>query len=243
MKTKIKNYRVLAIIFIVLLVLNLIAGIFKPNAQTISFWQLMIILAVNVVLVAGLFLFVYKKGKKSAETVSVKTDTHTVVEGMKKVFKVVTAEGHLQEIFNYEENKKYFKIIPNVKRALVIVKAKVLIGYDFDKFVWKADEFQRKISIISFPEPEILSLETDYKYYNIENNIFNPIKPADINKIQDEGKKQLENAVNQSGLKEYAASQMQTVLTEIITAHNWEIDNTERIKLAPKQIENERRML
>lgn len=244
MKAKNEKSRVtLLTMVLILLALNILATIILPSITKISLWKLIEILAVNLALVGILFYFAYKRGKKSAETVPVEINADTVVEGMKKVFKIVTTEGQLQEIFNYEENKMYFKIIPNVKRALVVVKAKVLIGYDFEKFVWKASEPQKKITIISFPEPEIISLETDYKYYNIENNIFNPIKPEDINKIQYESKKQLENAVNQSGLKEYAASQMQTILTEIMTAYSWRIENTERIQIAPKQIDCERRML
>lgn len=76
---------------------------------------------------------------------------------MRKVFKIVCAEGQFHEIYNYEETKKLFKIIPSTK-ALVIVQAKVMIGYDFEKCVGK-DEQNQKIRIVSFPDPEILSVE------------------------------------------------------------------------------------
>lgn len=74
------------------------------------------------------------------------------------------------------------------QKALVIIKAKVLVGYDFEKLSWEIDELSRKLKIINFPEPEILSIEPDYKYYNMEENIFNLFSREDLSKIQQNGK-------------------------------------------------------
>lgn len=162
--------------------------------------------------------------------------SHTVVESMRKVFKIVCAEGQFHEIYNYEETKKLLKIIPSTKKALVIVQAKVMIGYDFEKCVWEKDEQNRKIKIVSFPEPEILSLEPEFKYYYFEEDLFNLISREDLHKIQEAGKKQVMEAALNSDLRKIAALQMQTMLTEVITANRWGIENPEKIKAIPSAV-------
>jgi hypothetical protein len=155
---------------------------------------------------------------------------------MRKVFKIVCAEGQFHEIYNYEETKKILKIIPSTKKALVIVQAKVMIGYDFEKCVWEKDEQNRKIKIVSFPEPEILSVEPEYKYYHFEEDIFNLISREDLHKIQEAGKKQVIEAALSSDLKKIASMQMKTMLTEVITANRWGLENSEKIQFIPSAL-------
>jgi hypothetical protein len=159
----------------------------------------------------------------------VKEDSHTVVESIRKVFKIVCAEGHFNELYNYEETKKLFGFIPSTKRALVIIQAKVLIGYDFQKCVWETDEANQKIKLVSFPEPEILSIEADYKYYNFDEGIFNLLNRNDLTHIQANGKKQVEIAAIKSHLPKIAADQMRTLLTEVVQSKNWQLEDTYKI--------------
>jgi len=179
----------------------------------------------------GLIVFLIVKLLSKKQTEITAESSHTVVESMRKVFKIVCAEGQFQEIYNYEQTKKLLKIIPSTKKALVIVKAKVLIGYDFEKCKWEIDEESKKLKIVSFPEPEILSLEPDFKYYYFEEDLFNFINRDDLDKIQIQGKKQVEQAALQSGLKRIAAEQMRTVLTEMVAANRWSISNPEMLTL------------
>lgn len=150
---------------------------------------------------------------------------------MRKVFKIVFAEGQFQEILNYKDSRKLLKFIPATKKALVIIRAKVLVGYNFEKCRWELDEESKTIKITYFPEPEILSIEPDFNYYQIEEDLFSVFNRYDLEKIQQEGKKQIENAALQSGLKQIAADQMQTVLTEVLTANQWRIENPEILTL------------
>ena len=75
-----------------------------------------------------------RKARNNSE--SIKTSSYTVIESIKRVFKIVVAEGQMNEIFNYENTKKLLKVIPSTKKALVIVRANVLIGYDVNKCKW-----------------------------------------------------------------------------------------------------------
>ena len=211
-----KNIKIFAWVFGAILVLFLMGYLystfFKP---TYGSGNVMGILLFGLVLGAVIAFLVFKLVSKSRSKATIAESSHTVVESMRKVFKIVCAEGQFHEIYNYEATKKLFKIIPSTKKALVIVQAKVLIGYDFEKCVWETDEENKKLKIISFPEPEILSMEPEYKYYYFEEDLFNFIKRDDLHEIQSRGKEQVRQAALNSGLRQIASEQMRTLLTEM----------------------------
>lgn len=214
-------------VFLMLLIGNLFSNssnrIYSPNTTS---------LLVIGLLLGALIMFLIVRLIAPKQNI-VRESSHTVVESMRKVFKIVFAEGHFNELYNYEQTKKLFGFIPSTKRALVIVEAKVLVGYDFEKCVWEMDEDNHKIKLISFPQPEILSIETDYKYYNFDENIFNLLGREDLTRIQNNGKKQVELAAKKSHLPKIAADQMRTMLTEVVHSKNWQLENTEKILDSP----------
>ena len=132
----------------------------QPNAMGSG--MMILVMLILGLLLGGTIAFL-ASGKLKAEPPVVRESSHTIAESMRKVFKIVSAEGHFQEIYNYEESSKLWKFIPQKKKALVIVQAKVLVGYDFEKLKWEIDEVNRKVKLTEFPAPEILSTETDYK--------------------------------------------------------------------------------
>ena len=180
-------------------------------------------------LVGAVLMFLISRVTASSKQAVVKEDSHTVVESMRKVFKVVFAEGHFNELYNFEETRKLLGFIPATKRALVIIEAKVLVGYDFEKCVWETDETTQTIRLVSFPEPEILSIEPDYKYYNFDEHIFNMLSRDDLTRIQANGKKQVELAAIKSHLPKIAAEQMRTLLTEVVQSKRWQLEDTYKI--------------
>lgn len=180
-------------------------------------------------MIGAVIMFLVSKVIGPKKESIVKEDSHTVVESIRKVFKIVFAEGHFNELYNFEETKKVFGFIPSTKRALVIIKAKVLVGYDFEKCIWETDEATQKIKLVSFPEPEILSIEPDYLYYNFDEGIFNLLGREDLTRIQANGKKQVEIAAIKSHLPKIAADQMRTILTEVVQSKNWQLEDTYKI--------------
>ena len=203
---------------------------FKPQISGGMGGNNVIILLLLGLFLGALFMFLLFKAAKAGKTkVTVTESTHTVVESMKKVFKIVCAEGYFSEIYDYKESKKYFSFIPAYKRALVVVKAKALIGFDFDKFVWETDEENQKVRLVSFPDPELLSIDTDYNYYSIEEEILYKFTTEDFKNIQTNAKKQIEEAALKSDLSKIAAEQMRTLLTEIIISKNWQLEGYDKL--------------
>lgn len=205
------------------------------QSESINSMMTLIMLLLGLVL-GGIIAFLVSN-KISAAPVVITESSHTIAESMRKVFKVVSAEGHFNEIYNYEETTKLFNFIPSKKKALVIVQAKVLVGYDFEKFQWEVDVQNRKVKLLNFPAPEILSTETDYKYYNIEEQFFNLFSKEDLAKIQQNGKRQVIEAAKKSHLPEVAAEQMRTLLTELLAGKNFFLENANAISESKNQIE------
>lgn len=187
------------------------------------------LLIIGLILGAVIMFLIGKLSRSGRKEIAVTENSHTVVESIRKVFKIVFAEGQFSELYNFEDTKKIFGFIPSTKRALVIIKAKVLVGYDFEKCVWETDETNHKIKLVSFPEPEILSIEPDYLYYNFDEGIFNLLGRQDLTRIQVNGKKQVEITAIKSHLPKIAADQMRTILTEVVQSKNWQLEDTYKI--------------
>ena len=208
-----------------ILLLYMFSGTSRPQGSSQNITGLLIF---GLLVGAALMFLVMKLVNNSKQKV-VKESSHTVVESMRKVFKIVFAEGHFNELYNFEETKKLFGFIPSTKRALVIIEAKVLVGYNFEKFIWELDETKKKIRLVSFPQPEIISIESDYKYYNFDESIFNLLGRDDLTRIQSNGKKQVEIAAMKSHLPKIAADQMRTMLAEVVQSKDWELENMHKI--------------
>ena len=204
--------------------------------QTESLNSMMTLLMLLLGLILGGIIAFLASKKMGSEPNVIRESSHTIAESMRKVFKVVSAEGHFNEIYNYEETTKLLKFIPSTKKALVIIQAKILVGYDFEKFRWEVDEENRKVRLLNFPPPEILSTETDYKYYNIEEQFFNLFSKDDLAKIQQNGKRQVIEAAKKSHLPEVAAEQMRMLLTELLNGKNFILENPAKISETKNQI-------
>lgn len=219
-------------IIIAAVILLLIAGFlyrtfFRPTyAGNGNILGILVFGLLTGIVIAWLLFQLWSMRKAQSGTVTV---SHTVVEGIKRVFKIVVAEGQLNEIYNYENTKKLLKFIPSTKKALVIVRAQVLIGYDIKKCIWEVDEENKVIHLLNFPKPEILSVDCDFNYYYFEDDLFNLIGRKDLQQIQSLAKEQVKKAALQSGLMKIAADQMKLLLEEVTAANQWAINNIDLI--------------
>lgn len=191
----------------------------------------MMLLFAGLLLGAAVAFLIIRLLQKNSQPV-VRESSHTVVESMRRVFKVVFAEGQFNELYSYGETKRLFGFLPTTRKALVIIQAKVMVGYDFGKCEWEANEETKTLRLLTFPSPEILSIEPHYKYYDFEENIFNMMGGADLNKIQTNGRKQVEQAALSSQLPSIAADQMRLVLNEVVQSRHWNLEGLEKISAA-----------
>jgi len=189
------------------------------EANTLFFFILS--LFIGAILGAGIYFFLSRRSSGKSNN---KVEATVLVERIEKVFKVVMAEGYFTEIYNYQNDKSIWNLINDKKKALVIAKAKVLVGYDFGKMRFHVSESDRRIVIDFFPEPEVLSMDTDYKFYDIEQGWLNRFQSDDYTSILNEAKQTMNEKALQSDLPRIATNQVQLMMFQLAATMNWKID-------------------
>ena len=171
----------------------------------------------------GYGLFYFAERKKTQLSRSAKSAT-ILLERIEKVFKVVMAEGYFTEIFDYKDDKPFLYLFKNSKKALVIAKAKVLVGFDFGKMRFHIDETTQKLVIDYFPEPEVLSIDTDYKFYDIENGIWNRFNHEDYTNLLVDAKQAMNDKALSGDLPRIANNQIQFMMYQLAASMDWGIE-------------------
>ena len=163
------------------------------------------------------------------------TSVNVVLEKIEKVFKLVTVEGHLSEIYDYKEyNKWEFSMFR--KKALLRVNATVLAGFDFEKVKITVEDQSKTIYIEDFPEAEILSMEHDIDYYDITQGSFNKFSAEDYNRMNKEAKNHIRKKALDSKLLVSAEAQKEEILEilkTIIQATGWRVIIKDREEFLP----------
>ena len=106
---------------------------------------------------------------------------------------MITVEGTFSNIHQY--NDSYWSDISILrKKALIRVHAKVSVGYDLKKASFELDADQKILRVQNLPEPEILSIDHDLEYYDIQEGMFNSFSEEELTSIGNVAKKKLEKA-------------------------------------------------
>jgi hypothetical protein len=154
--------------------------------------------------------------RKRTGLTDVRHESTLLLERIEKVFKVVLAEGYFSEIYNYQDQKKILYLLNDPKKAMVIAKSKVLVGFDFAKVRFQLpDAAKRTLVIESFPEPEVLSIDTDYRFYDIQAGILNHFNGTDYTQILSEAKQVMNERAMQSDLPKIANNQIQYMMYQL----------------------------
>lgn len=169
----------------------------------------------------------YYWGLKSQLFKSHESESSTVMlNKIQKVFKMVAVEGHVSEIYDYKAYN-YWDVNFLRKKVLVRVKAKVSIGYDLEKANFYTDEKTKTIRISPFPEPEILSVDHELDYYDMNEGLFNEFTEADLNKINRKAKEYTLTKIEESELFEQAEAQKDEIielLQDVLGGSGWTIE-------------------
>lgn len=133
-----------------------------------------------------------------------------LLEQVRKVTKLVTVEGDVSEIYNTTKTRNVTLYIPLPatfgfdKKATVQVQGTVLVGYDLEQLRIDIDETNRTITIGNLPEPEILAIDHELTYRNLEESWFNTFSAEDYSAINREAKDRLRSEALKSRLMEEA---------------------------------------
>ncbi|MEL4306981.1 DUF4230 domain-containing protein [Joostella sp. CR20] len=177
---------------------------------------------------------------KKRSTENTQEQSIILLEKIRNVYKLITVEGEFAEIYQYENVREHFmKLISSKKKALLVINAKVNVGFDLKKIEMHADADAKKIILTAFPEPEVLSVEPDVKYYDIKEGLFNWFKTDDLSTLHNEAKEHILKKIPESGLLESAkkeALDAVLMIENMVQAIGWKLDyKALEIDLIPKE--------
>lgn len=157
--------------------------------------------------IVGAFLYAnYFGAPKKAKDPMPDINQHILLERVKKVAKLITVEGEFSNIHQY--NDSYWSDISILrKKAIIKVNARVSVGYDLKKAQFEVDAENKVLRVKNLPAPEILSIDHDLKYYDIQEGMFNAFTEEELTSIGAVAKKKLQKEASQGPLMDQAKAE------------------------------------
>lgn len=207
-----------------------------------DFGIFVIALGVGTIAAWQVFNWMYGKKLKSNKQESIRVEANVLLEKIEQVFKVVLAEGYFTEIYDHNSKNDFWGLFKTTNKALIIVKAKVSVGYDFTKMKFSRTPESRRLVIEEFAPAEVISIDTDYKFYDINQGFVNPMKHEDYTTILSEAKAMIKIKAEGSELPVIASNQLQLMMKQMASSMNWELEllgSRAKIELPDVDQENE----
>jgi len=183
-----------------------------------------LIIIISVLATLGIVTFVkqFLNKKKTTE------QSIILLDKIKRVCKFITVEGDFAEIYHYEDVKeKFLKLISSKKKALVVINAKAHVGFDLSKLKMNANSTTKRVVLTHFPQPEVLSIETNINYYDKQDGMFNKFEASDLTELHVKAKQHIEDKIPESGLFNIAKGEaLETIqlIESIVQTIGWKLD-------------------
>ena len=168
-----------------------------------------------ILIAIGALFLAFRLGSKFSFPQPEKRESSVVLlEKIRTVSKLVTAEGQFSEIYEYKDSYP-FDIPMFTKKALIRVRANVSVGYDLSRMKMEAEEKNHTIVISGLPQAEIISIDHDLDYYDLTEGFFNTFSTEDYNMLNARAKEFVASQVVHSSLME-AADKKRDELIDVI---------------------------
>jgi len=158
--------------------------------------------------------FYFAKGWYNTSDTKQEVEASIILEQIQNVFKLVTVEGQFSEIYDETNYKEYTLFLPLPskfqfpKTATLQVSGKVLVGYDMEGINIEVDSLSKTITLSGVPaEAEIIAVDHELSYKNLDESFFNSFKPADYTKLNKNAKVVLRSQAMQSTLFDKAKAE------------------------------------
>ncbi len=192
----------------------------------------------GLILGAILMYWVFSLFRKRQNKELTERQSTVLLEKIRSVYKLISVEGDFAEIYKYENTKEHFlSLVSSKKKALIVINAKALIGYDLQRIIMHADNDKKKIILTNFPEPEVISIEPELEFYDIQNGLFNTFTPNDLTSLNKEAKMHVLEKIPESGLMDTAkreALEAVLLIEKIVETIGWKLDYS-ALKIEGKQ--------
>jgi len=174
--------------------------------------------------------FIFARFNKEKSKLKTNEQSLVIMDKIRSVCKFITVEGDFSEVYHYENLKeKYLSLLLGKKKAIVLVNAKAHVGFDLSKVRMNSENEKKTIVLTNFPQPELLTVETDFKYYDKREGWANPFTTSDLTDINRDAKNYIVDKIPQSGLLDQARKEaLDTILLmeKIVETIGWKLDYT-----------------
>jgi len=127
-------------------------------------------------------------------------ETSVITKSIARISKLMVAEGHFSEVLSHRDKKSYFyDFFEFEKKAILLVDAKVLVGYDLSLMSYDMDQATRTVYISALPEPEI-EIIPDVRFYDIQDSDFHKFTPAELNNLNKQAVSAIQTRVDEGDL-------------------------------------------
>ncbi len=159
-------------------------------------------------------------------------DSTVLLERVRPVLKLVTVEGDFTELYTYRNADATFDWMKQFsafqKKAILRVKGRASVGYDLEGMRLEFDEASRTVRLLGIDKPQLLSLEHDVDYYDLDEGSFTSFTAADHTRINAQAKELIRGKVATSGLynaAEARRNEMLLVLKAVVENSGWTFDD------------------
>ncbi len=167
----------------------------------------------------GLLVFFLTREAYREEPAERVVESTVVLERVRPVLKLVTVEGDFSEVYTYEEALDTYdwlkQFAPFRKKAILRVQARVSVGYDLEGLGIRVDEERHTVWLEAPPEPQVLAIDHDIAYYDLEEGAFNEFSATDLTRLNADAKRQIASQVQGSGLFIEAERQRDAVVEAV----------------------------
>jgi len=162
-----------------------------------------------------------------------KTQEQSVIllEKIRNVSKLITVESDFSEIMHYSDAKNILlNLVSSHKKAILLANSKVMIGFDMKLMRINPNPSKKLLTITHFPEPQVLSIETDVEYYDVSNGLFNKFAAADLTQLNKKVRENIQEKIPDSGILLTANEKaLETVkmIEQIVDTFGWKLSYAE----------------
>jgi len=183
-----------------------------------------VLIGVVGILLGVVLALMFPNGGGSHE---VTRESSIITESIARISKLMVAEGHFSEVMSHRDKRSYFyDLFELEKKAILLVDAKVLVGYDLSLMSYEIDELNKRVYISALPDPE-LEIIPDVRFYDIQDSDFHKFTPAELNDMNKEAIEAIRTRVDEGDLMDEAQEKVLESLDQInlvIESMGWTLE-------------------
>ncbi len=184
------------------------------------------------------FLLGYVTHKQIAKNEETQVDVNSVLErSIEQVSKLVVTEGHYSQVFTRQNADSYlWDLIRLEKKAVILGMVDADVSYDLSQLKYRVDQKNKKIILQKLP-PADVGYHYNFKWYDLEQSRLNQFSQQELNKIQADAKKAVQQKIDEQALISQGDQRLIEELERIwsgLIALGWSIENQSAQVSAPK---------